>query len=109
MATNKKEILQLNDLIKMRVEQLENKNQFVIYYKNNYTEIVVFQSYRTIIAIYYPYEKELFINWHYWDYSKTTSKHLKIFINDYTIYKYDNKKQFLDFITSDNMVKLFEE
>lgn len=90
---------------KTRVIQLENKNQFVIY--ND--DAIVFQSYRTLIAMWSYKEQKLYINWNYWDYSKTTSKHLKIFINEYTKYTYDNKNQFLKLLLSDDSILLFNE
>ena len=101
----------LKDVSKIAVEQLANKNQFVITYENEQKQkLICFQSYKTLIVIYNQSTKELYINYHYWDYSKTTMKHLKIFINTYTIYGYDNKKQFADFIasTSNEKIKLFE-
>ena len=102
-----KKPINLNQLVKVSVSQLENKNQFVIYYKDSEKNYVCFQSYRTLIAIY-SYNK-LYINWSYWDYSKTTSKHLKIFINEYTNFKYEDKKQFLKLIVSDDRITLFDE
>ena len=101
----------LKNINKIAVEQLENKNQFVITYENEQQQtLICFQSYKTLIAIYNQTTKELYINYPYWDYSKTTMKHLKIFINTYTIYGYDNKKQFADFIasTKNDKIKLFE-
>ena len=89
-----------NSLIKVYVEQLANKNQFVIYYKSGSEELVAFQSYSSLIAIYhkgnYPAKRPdiLEINWDKWDYSKTTLKHLKMFINGYTSFKYETKHQF---------------
>ena len=63
------------------VEQLENKSQFKLYLPNG----VVFQSYTSIIAfkvrggVVYLSDK--------WDYSKTTLKHLKLFLNTTTTKK----------------------
>jgi hypothetical protein len=62
------------------VENLHNKNQFVI---SGYG-FTCFQSYETLIAIYDEDNSTLYLNATMWDYSKTTSKHLKIFINEYT-------------------------
>ena len=104
-------MIKLDNLIKCRVEQLANKNQFVIEY-NDYTKnqkLITFQSYRTIICYYNPMTKSLYVNWHKWDYSKTTMKHLKMFINDYTCYHYDNKQQFMLFLKNNEKVTLFEE
>lgn len=71
-----------------KVEQLYNKNQFVI--KNEIETI--FQSYDSTIAIINRQEKTLTL-WECYDYSKTTSKHLKLFLNDYLNFYYDSKKQ----------------
>lgn len=62
----------------MRVEQFYNKNQFVIYGGD---AIVTFQSYNSIIA---KIDKNgTFWLGNDWNYSKTTLKHLYLFINDY--------------------------
>lgn len=62
----------------MKVEQLENKNQFVILGNNGEIE---FQSYNSRIA---RIDKNgvLSLSYH-WDYSKTTLKHLYIFLDRY--------------------------
>lgn len=71
-----------------KVAQLYNKNQFVI--KNEIETI--FQSYDSVIAIINRYEKTLTL-WIDYDYSKTTSKHLKLFLSDYLWFNYETKKQ----------------
>lgn len=66
------------------VEQLHNKNQFVIYTPDK----IIFQSYRSTVA-YTTISPEtgittgLYIDPYYVRYSKTTSKHLIIFIKEY--------------------------
>ena len=66
------------------VEQLHNKNQFVIYTPNK----IIFQSYRTTVA-YTTLSPStgmttgLYVDTKYIRYSKTTSKHLILFINEY--------------------------
>ena len=93
----------LEHLTKLSVENLEHQNQFIIEYSNEKNEILsCFQSYKTLIAVYNRSTHELMINNYYWDYSKTTMKHLKIFINEYTIYEYKNKLQFTLFLASKN-------
>ena len=87
-------VINLNDAKKVRVYQLANKNQFVIEYYVNGELLTCFQSYYSLIAIYNRTTKELFINNNKWDYSKTTLKHLKMFINEWTPYTYENKQQF---------------
>lgn len=94
----------INEIEKMKklyVGQLANKNQFIIYYDNG----VAFQSYCSLIAVLSG--QHLFINWNKWDYSKTTLKHLKMFINEYTPYTYENKQQFLKEIRNNEMIKTF--
>ena len=60
----------------LKVEQLENKNQFVV--KDN--EKVYFQSYDSLIAIYERATQKLTLGCD-WNYSNTTRKHLYIFID----------------------------
>lgn len=68
----------------MKVKQLENKNQFVILGDNGNIE---FQSYDSRIArIGKDGTLELSTRWHY---SKTTLKHLYIFLEEY-LYNLDN-------------------
>lgn len=108
MKTNK-------SLVKVFVEQLANKNQFVIWYRSNDEEVVAFQSYRSLIAIYHKgdyLEKRpdvLEINWDKWDYSKTTLKHLKMFINGYTSFNYETKQQFAYEIIHNDDILSFNE
>lgn len=58
-----------------KVEQLENKNQFLIKTNNK----IVFQSYDSTIAIYDENKQTLKLG-KWWDYSHTTRKHLYIFL-----------------------------
>lgn len=105
-------MIDFKDLNKVSVRQLEHKNQFIIRYnnqKNPCLNCVCFQSYATLICMWASNEKKLYINWSMWDYSKTTLKHLKQFINQYTPFEYLTKQDFLKFLkTSDNVV-LFNE
>lgn len=68
----------------MKIYNLENKNQFVILGNNGEVE---FQSYNSLIA---RIEKNgnLLLSSH-WDYSRTTLKHLYIFLDRY-FYNLDN-------------------
>lgn len=102
-------MLKLKELVKVKVEQLENKNQFVIYYNNKDENILCFQSYKSLIAIYYTSNKKLYLNYSYFDFSKTTSKHLKLFINRFTIYNYETKQELLKLINSNENIIFFEE
>ncbi len=68
----------------MKVEQLENKNQFIILGNDGEIE---FQSYNSRIArISKCGALELSTRW---DYSKTTLKHLYLFLNKY-LYNLDS-------------------
>ena len=101
-------MLKIEDFTKIKVEQLANKNQFVIHCVDREgNKVICFQSYDSLIAIYDLYK--LLINWYKWDYSKTTLKHLKIFINDYTHYEYENKQQFMKLIINDKTIGTFKE
>ncbi|MBO7692520.1 MAG: hypothetical protein J6T10_07815 [Methanobrevibacter sp.] len=102
-------MININDLQKTKVNQLENKNQFIIQYVCDGHTLLAFQSYTTLVAIWDYTTKDLYINWVMWDYSKTTLKHLKIFINRYTSYTYENKAQFLkEIIKSDSNIIRFK-
>ena len=57
----------------IQVEQLANQNQFKIYLPNG----VLFQSYSSVIA--YKTKGVVYLT-DKWDYSKTTLKHLKLFL-----------------------------
>ena len=65
-----------SDLKKLKVNQLENKNQFLI----TGAGFKAFQSYNSLIAVYDYETLTLFKDW---DYSNTTRKHLYIFIMEY--------------------------
>lgn len=69
----------------------ENKNNMLIFSNENQTYFV---SYQTTIASYNEETRKLKINVNYWDYSQTTLKQLKYFINNYTCFKYETKKEF---------------
>lgn len=70
---------------------LENKNNMVILENG---EQAYFISYETTIAKYDYITRNLQLNVNYWDYSQTTLKQLKHFINNYTCYNYETKKDF---------------
>lgn len=59
-----------------KVEQFHNKNQFLIYGP----EQIIFQSYNSTIAIIKDGALMLGPDW---DYSKTTLKHLYLFLDEY--------------------------
>jgi hypothetical protein len=63
----------------MLVTQLSNKNQFVINADNG---DLFFQSYESIVCK--KSKGKIYLDSVYWDYSKTTSKHRSIFLNEKT-------------------------
>ena len=99
-------MINLKTAKKTHVQQLENKNQFVITYCDNDITYWAFQSYYSLICVYCPSTKEMIVNNNKWDYSKTTLKHLKLFINDFTCYRYENKTQFTYFLYKENNEKI---
>jgi len=78
--------------INCKVNQLYNKNQFVIFCKDTENDFITFQSYESTICII-DYENKIIQFWPDYDYSKTTSKHLKLFLRDYLNFHYENKKE----------------
>lgn len=82
----------------MLVEQLYNKNQFVIHDNNN--NLIYFQSYNSLICKLDLNNKKLYVYSDY-DYSQTTKKHLYLFLNDYvySVYKIieNSKNKIKDF------------
>lgn len=76
---------------------LENKNNMIILQKDDDLE---FYSYNSLIAIFCV--KKLVLTKE-WNYSQTTLKQLKYFINNYTSYKYESKKQFIEEIKKHNI------
>lgn len=79
----------------MKVRQLENKNQFIM---ENEKE-VIFQSYDSIIAIINKTTKNLTLGCD-WNYSRTTLKHLYIFLREY--------KHNLDYIEQHEILKALQ-
>lgn len=75
----------------MKVEQFYNKNQFVIYGGD---AIVTLQSYNSIVAKINKKGTLIFGN--DWNYSKTTLKHLYLFLNDYKYLASDFTKNLID-------------
>ena len=69
----------------MKVYQFYNKNQFLIIDK----DVKYFQSYNSMIAKIEHGTLTLGIDW---DYSKTTLKHLYLFINDYLLKYFIDEK-----------------
>lgn len=84
--------------INCKVQNLYNKNQFLIRLDTKASMYFIFQSYKSEIAIYNRIKQELYINEEYINYSKTTSKHLYIFINEYTRFSCHNLKELTQLI-----------
>ena len=61
----------------MKVKNLCNKNQFIM----EDDKKMIFQSYDSIIPIYDKKKENITLGKH-WDYSRTTLKHLYIFIDE---------------------------
>ena len=90
----------LENLSKLRIIPLANNQNIVI---SSYEGQIyyLFFSYDSLIVIYNTHNYDIAINTNKWDYSKTTMRWLKTFINDYTARHYDNKQQFTYFIYND--------
>ena len=76
--------------LKCKVNNLYNKNQFIIEITTHGKDYLIFQSYKSEIAIYCYNTRTLYVNEYYINYSKTTSKHLYIFINEFTPFSVHN-------------------
>ena len=81
---------------------IENKNNMIIL--ENESEIY-FISYQTTICKYNTKTKILQVNANYWDYSQTTLKQLKYFVNEYTLYIYETKQQFEKALKTNNFIE----
>lgn len=83
---------------------LEIKNNYVILEEEQYIRLY---SYRTYIGQYNYETKKLEISGRYWDYSNTTLKHVKNFIDYYTNFEYKTKKAFEKLIENDENIEVF--
>lgn len=89
--------------VKVSVENLHNKNQFVITFKTiTGDEWICFQSYTSECALYNKNSRTLYLNSNCW-LSKTTSKHLYIFINEYTHLSCHNCKELAELIEEEEI------
>lgn len=82
------------------MEILENKKNYIV--EKNANNIILY-SYTSLIAIFNVENQRLNLT-KLWDYSQTTLKQLKEFINNYTIYKYTTKKEFEKTIDNINII-----
>lgn len=79
----------LKDLFSLKVSNVHNKNQFNI----SIGDYMIFQSYDSLIAVYDSKLNIVYVNEVYINYSKTTSKHLYLWLSDYCdIYTINNLK-----------------
>lgn len=91
----------------MKVENMTNKNgnkvpnQFII--TDAYNNLI-FQSYDTRICIYK--NNKLYLYSDMWDYSNTTRKYFKQFVNEYTNFKYEDKQQWLKEIKQNENIEV---
>ena len=76
-------------LQKIKVYQLDHINQFVVYAGG----LVAFISYQSLICELNG--NDLILNSDMWDYSNTTRKHFKKFINEYTRFEYVDRMQWI--------------
>ena len=91
----------LQTLIDVRVSNLHNRNQFVI----KIGSYKVFQSYESIIAVYDETRNDLYVVEEFINYSKTTSKHLYIFMREEcNLYTISNLKDLLKSIKKGNII-----
>jgi hypothetical protein len=91
----------------MKVENLNGyANQFVIYLEN--LKGICFQSYKTGIAVFYNEVNKLQLKGNMWDYSATTRRHFKAFINEHTPFTYENKQQWLKEIKNNDNIEVLK-
>lgn len=89
-----------------KVKQLENKNQFLMEDEKQ----AIFQSYDSIIAIYDKENHSLTFGCD-WDYSKTTLKHLYIYLRDVIYYDMtlEQKQDIMEALQSANTRKALQK
>ena len=79
-------------------------NQFIISEQTDQGLKVCFQSYKNRICEYR--NGKLYLNGDMWDYSNTTRKHFKQFINEYTPFTYEDKEQWIEFIKNSDKIEV---
>lgn len=78
----------------------EVPNQFII---GLGAECVMFQSYNVVVAK--KEKNQIILDENYWDYSRTTLKYLKIFLNDWCLLNINSKKD-IEKLIKENKIKL---
>lgn len=89
-----------------KVRQLENKNQFIM----EDDKKTIFQSYDSIIAVFDKEKRDLILGCD-WDYSRTTLKHLYIFLRDVIYYNMtpEQRQNIMDALQSANTRKAIQK
>lgn len=97
-----------------KIEQFHHANQFLIidFAKNGNISSLTFQSYDSIIAVYFTTSRLLMLT-RRWDFSQTTLKHLYMFIEERTFcewkvlfQKTKQKRKFIKDLLSKNIISL---
>ena len=90
-----------------KIQQFKVKNQFIIYSDSGTT----FQSYESPICKVFGQmgEQKLILYGNVWDYSNTTRKYFKAFINEETPFSYVDKQQFLREIEQNENIIIIPE
>lgn len=81
-------------------------NQFIIDTATKDGSYITFQSYEATICKYYIFSNKLILNDNIWDYSNTTRKYFKQFIDEHTPFTYETKKQFEELIKSSDNIEV---
>ena len=91
---------------KTTVQQFKVKKQFIIFEDNGTT----FQSYDSPICKVFGQmgEQKLILYGDVWDYSNTTRKYFKAFINEYTPFSYETKQQWLKEIEQNENIEVLK-
>lgn len=91
----------------LKVENFYNKNQFLI----REGEKLILQSYNSIVAIW-DNEKQTLVLGKDWGYSRTTTKHIYLFIYDFVrnskikeVNEKTNKRDFINKLIKENIIK----
>ena len=82
----------------IEVRQFHHQNQYEIFVTWNDGKYVIFQSYNTVIAVYSYDECKMYLSRDMWDYSRTTLRHLYLFIKIYTYYMPHSKSDIMDLL-----------
>lgn len=91
----------------MKIKTLENKKNTCIL---SYDNIYQLENYKSTIAKYDIITQKLYLNTSklnnkiIWNYSQSTLKELKNFINNYTCYNYANFKEFKKVVTENKNI-----